>query len=556
MNVLATTGRVDAIFERYSKPRSPGCALAVIKDGEIVYEQGYGLANLELDVPVTPATVFNIGSMSKQFTAFAVALLEADDELAFDDDIRWYLPEMHNFGVSITVRDLIHHTSGLRDTFPELLALAEWRQGDVTTTEDVFWLLQRQRELNFSPGEEYQYTNSNYILLAVICERVSGQSFATFCQTRIFEPLGMSSTVIHDSVLWVVPKRAGRYYDDGQGGWLNAVLADSVVGPTNVHTTVRDLAKWDQNFYTGQVGGPAVVARMVQPGRLNDGTELDYAFGLEVGPTHRHRRWEMVEHGGEQGGHCSWMVRFHELHFSVVVLFNHFLWEMREYALKVADLFLENKIPAETPATAEVRAVPVQVRPEQLEKKAGVYYGAERAAVREITYSGGRLQFQGLDLVPVSENRFFFEVEPQTHVEFVPAAGGAVSGMKTVTLSGEYGYDRVETAVPDSVVLAQYAGRYYSPELDITWKLVVEDDQLVGQRRKYVDSKLAPLFRDAFRDDWGPLMGYPTTYLVVFERDGHNLVTGLRVSGSSVRHLHFRKQGARASSAPTLGSNR
>jgi CubicO group peptidase (beta-lactamase class C family) len=544
MSALQTTDRIDAIFERYAEPGSPGCALAVIKDGEIVHEQGYGLANLELDVPVTPATVFNIGSMSKQFTAFAIALLEAEDQLVLDNDIRWYLPEMHNFGKSITVRHLIHHTSGLRDTFPELLALAEWRQGDVTTMDDVFWLLRRQHELNFSPGEEYQYANSNYILLALICERVSGQPLATFCQTRIFEPLGMSSTLVNDSVFRIIPERAGRYYDDGQGGWLNAVLADSVIGPTNVHSTVRDLAKWDENSYTGRAGGPAVMARMVQRGRLNDGTELDYAFGLEAGPAHRHRGWEMVEHGGEHGGHCSWMVRFPELHFSVVVLFNHFLWEMRDYALKVADVFLEDRTPAPKPTPMPDAAAPIKLSAAELAERAGTYFSSERAALRRITNAEGRLQFQGLDLVPASKDLFFFDVEPQTQVEFIRAAGGVVTGMKTITLSGDYCYDRVDTTIPTPEVLAQYAGRYHSPELDIAWMLSAEDDHLVARRRKHVDSKLTPIFRDAFGDDWGPLMGYPTTYLVLFERDERGTVTGLRVSGSSVRHLFFAKEGS------------
>jgi CubicO group peptidase (beta-lactamase class C family) len=542
MKVRPVSDRVDAIFERYTEPGSPGCAVGVIKDGEIIYEQGYGLANLELDVPVTPGTVFNIGSMSKQFTAFAIALLEAEDQLVLDNDIRWYLPEMHDFGGSISIRHLIHHCSGLRDTFPDLLALAEWRHGDVTTMEDVFWLLQRQRELNFPPGEEYQYANSNYILLALICERVSGQSLATFCRERIFEPLGMSSTVIYDSVPRIVPGRAGRYYADGQGGWLTAVLADSVVGPTNVHSTVRDLAKWDENFYTGSVGGSAVIAQMVRPGRLNDGTDLDYAFGLEVGPAHRHRGWEMVEHGGEHGGHCSWMVRFPERHLSVVMLFNHFLREMRDYALKVADVFLEDKTPMSTPPFTPVATATIELSAAELEEKAGTYFSTERAALREITYTGGRLQYQGLDLVPASEDLFFFEVEPQTRVEFVRTADDTVSAMKTITLSGEYGYDRVETAVPTSEFLAQYAGSYYSPELDITWRLSAEDDHLVARRRKYVDSKLAPIFRDAFSDDWEPLMGYPTTFLVLFERDRGETVSGLRVSGSCVRHLHFVKQ--------------
>jgi CubicO group peptidase (beta-lactamase class C family) len=548
MNVQPTNDKVDSIFERYIKPGSPGCALAVMKDGELVYQQGYGLANLEHNVPILPSTVFNIGSMAKQFTAFAIALLEDEGKLSYDDDIRKYLPEMHDFDQTITIRHLIHHTSGLRGSFPELLALAEWRDTDATTTQDVYWLLKAQRELNFRPGDEFLYVNSNYVLLALICERVSGQSFATFCQERIFGPLGMTRSVINDSSVKVIPGRALGYYDDEQGNWFNAPLTDSVVGPTNVYTTVEDLARWDENFYTGRVGGRAVIERMEQPGRLNDGTELDYAFGLMVGPAHQHRGWQVVEHGGGQGGCGSWMVRFPELYLSVVVLFNHFLWEMQDYAFKVADLFLEEKVApkvlVEQQAAPAETAAPVELSAEQLEKKAGTYYNAQRAALREITCAEGRLQFQGLDLVPLNENLFFFEVEPQTRVEFIPTKDDAVAGMKTITSSGEYSYGRVETISPSPDELAQYAGRYYSPELDIYWGIEVGDNHLIAKRRKYVDSKLTPLFTDAFSDDWEPLMGYPTTYLVVFERDERDAITGLRVSGTRVRHLRFIKQGA------------
>jgi hypothetical protein len=312
-----------------------------------------------------------------------------------------------------------------------------------------------------------------------------------------------------------------------------------------VYSTVQDLARWDENAYTGQVGGRTVVERVVQPGQLNDGTELDYAFGLMVGPTHQHRGWQVVEHGGGQGGYGSWMVRFPELHLSVVVLFNHFLWEMQDYAFKVADLFLEEKtapVLVEPQVDLEATVAPVHVSAEQLQSKAGTYYSPQRAALREITCVKGTLQFQGLALVPLSENFFLFEIEPKTNVEFIPGEGDTVAGMKTITSSGEYGYDRVETIAPTPDELAAYAGCYYSPELDIYWTIEAGVDHLIAKRRKYVDSQLTPLFRDAFSDDWGPLMGYPTTYLVVFERDEHDAVTGLRVSGTRVRHLEFVKE--------------
>ncbi|MGD9146306.1 MAG: serine hydrolase domain-containing protein [Anaerolineae bacterium] len=546
MNIQPTNDKVDAIFERYTKPGSPGCALAVMVDGRIVYKQGYGLANLEHNVPILPSTVFNIGSMAKQFTAFAIALLKDEGALLYDDDLRQYLPEMHDFGQTITLRHLIHHTSGLRGSFPELLALAEWRDTDATTTEDVYRLLKAQRELNFRPGDEHLYVNSNYVLLALICERVSGQSFAAFCQERIFGPLGMTRTVVNDSFFKMIPGRALGYYDDEGGTWLNAPLTDSVVGPTNIYSTVEDLARWDENFYSGQIGGRAAVERLDRPGRLDDGTELDYAFGLMVGPAHQHRGWQVVEHGGGQGGYGSWMVRFPELHLSVAVLFNHFLWEMQEYALKIAGLFVEDKrapgAPVEPQTAPEETATSVEPSAEQLEKVAGTYFSAQRAALREVTYAGAKLQFQGLDLVPLSDHRFYFEVEPQTRVEFIPAKGDAAARMVVITSSGEYGYDRVETTSPTPHELAQYVGRYYSPELDIYWTIEMGEDHLQIKRRKYVDSVLTPLFANAFSDDWLPLMGYPTTYLIVFERNRHDTITGLRVSGTRVRNLRFTRQ--------------
>lgn len=544
---------VDRVFERYRQPGSPGCAVAVMKDGAILFKQGYGLANIELRVPNEPSTVFNIGSMAKQFTAFAIALLEAEGKLSLDDDLRRYLPDMPDLGHRITVRHLIHHTSGLRGSFPELLALAEWRDTDATTTEDVYRLVKAQRALNFRPGNEYQYVNTNYVLLAKIAAAVSGHSFAKFCSDRIFQPLGMARSHVNDSFLKLLPGRAAGYYED-EGAWFNAPLTDSVVGPTNIYTTVEDLATWDENYYTGRVGGSSVVERVHEPGRLNDGTELDYAFGLQVGPAHQHRGWQLVEHGGSQGGYSSWMVRLPELHLGVVVLFNHFMWNMREFALEVADLFLEDRPSGdvalgsrvasgvETPGAAEGLEAPAQLSEEYLAALAGTYYSPQRATLRQVTSSVGRIQYEGLDLLPLSATQFCFVVEPETRVEFRRSADGRVVAMKTITSSGEYAYDRVEALAPSPTEMAVYAGRYYSPELDITWILESGDDHLVARRRKYVDSKLSPAFVDGFSDDWLPIMGYPTTYLVVFDRDRQGAITGLRVSGTRVRNLRFVRQ--------------
>lgn len=187
-------------------------------------------------------------------------------------------------------------------------------------------------------------------------------------------------------------------------------------------------------------------------------------------------------------------------------------------------------------------AAAVELSREQLKKKTGTYFNTQRAASRQVTYTEGRLQFEGHDLVPLSENLFFFEVEPQTRVEFVPAEDGTVAKVKTITSSRESSYVRVETMPPTPDELLHCAGRYYCPELDIYWTLVAADDHLVAKRRKYAASQLRPLFRDTFRDDRGPVMGYPATCLIIFERDKQGQIVGLRVSGSRVRHVCFVRQ--------------
>ena len=511
----------------------------------MVYKQGYGLADLENNLPILPATVFNIGSMDKQFTAFAIAMLEDRGKLAYDDDFRKYIPEMHDFGKPITIRHLLHHTSGIRCTFPDLLFLAEWRESDATSTEDVLHLLKRQRELDFPTGTEYAYANSNYILLALICARVSDESFAEFCRQNIFEPLGMASTVVNEDYFKILPRRASGYYGE-EGDWFNAPLTDSVIGSTNVYTTVEDLVLWDENFYTGQVGGQRVIDQLPKPGLLDDGTETDYAFGLMVGPTHQHRGWQVVEHGGGQGGYVCHMARFPELHLSVAALFNCYLWNARDKALQVADAFLEEEQPREAPAagamTKAAHPAGMDLTGEQLRLKTGKYFNSKRVALREVTLKDGRLQYQGFNLVPLSEDRFYLEDEPDVFIEFQSSSPGYAGTIKTITASGEYTYERVESVPPAADELEDYTGKYYSPELDLRWEILLEDGQLVVRRRKYVDTRLTAIFKDAFNDDWQPILGWPWAYTIIFQRDAEGVVIELTVSGSRIRRLKFIRQ--------------
>ncbi|MGC9327227.1 MAG: serine hydrolase domain-containing protein, partial [Candidatus Hinthialibacter sp.] len=244
--------RVDSLFSRWAKSDSPGCAAAVMRDGSILYQQGYGMANLEYGIPITPSSIFHIASISKQFTAFAILLLEDEGKLSVEDDIRDYLPEMHDFGETIRIRHLIHHTSGLRDQW-ELAKIGGWRMDDVITQQHLLNLNFYQKELNFEPGERFVYCNSGYTLLAEIVSRVSGRPFPEFCQIRIFEPMAMKNTHFHMDHQRIVPHRTYSYFPSGEG-FTNAPLNFANAGATSLFTTVQDMAKWDQNFYEPVVG--------------------------------------------------------------------------------------------------------------------------------------------------------------------------------------------------------------------------------------------------------------------------------------------------------------
>jgi len=540
MDTQSIIEQADRLFEPFAKPDVPGCAVALLKDGETVYKQGYGSANLEHGVPINPATRFNIGSESKQFTALAILLLAKDGKLTLDDDIRKHLDDAPDFGDTITIRHLLHHTSGVRCSFPPLLMLSGWRESDITTHDEVYRLFARQRELNFKPGDEYSYANMGYVLLATIVQRVSGTGFAAFCTKNIFEPLGMTSTVIHDNPWLVVPHRAQSYWEN-DGAWFNATLCDSVLGPTNVYTTVEDLARWDENFYTGKVGGMDVLEQMLQRGVLNDGTVLDAACGLQHGT---YKGLDIVEHGGQHGGYTAQIVRFPSEHATSIVLFNRFTFETRRYAIELADILLGDRLRAQpsqeenVPATLDIKLV--TLREDQLQAKAGKYFNARRAALREVVLRKGKLSWKGqFDMLPVDENTFALKGMTHYRIVFSGDTDGVPVRVQFIDGKTIHDYDRVAPAPPSTGALKEYTGRYYSPELDLTWTIALEDAQLVVKRQRYVDTPLASVFRDGFTDDWSKIADFPMIYFWKFDRTDDGAISGFAVSDDRMRNLKF-----------------
>jgi CubicO group peptidase (beta-lactamase class C family) len=363
----------DEVFADLTKSGSPGCALAVARGGKIIYEKGYGRANIEDDVEITPRTVFDIGSTSKQFTAASILLLEKQGKLSVRDDIRKYLPEIPDYGHKITILHLLNHTSGLRD-YLALFELAGMNIDSVTTDQDALGILARQKGLNFEPGSDWLYSNSGFFLLSVIVKRASGKTLREFATENIFEPLQMKQTIFRDEHTLLVPNRALAYdpKDAGAGYTLDVSYFEQT-GDGAVHTSVEDLLKWDENFYSGKVGGKDFLDEIQEPGKLNNGKTLDYAKGLFGG---KYRGLRFVDHGGSWGGYRAQLLRFPEQHFSVACLCNLANANPEKRAHEVADIFLAEEMKEPKPAR--------EADFEKREKKPTVVLAAEKLSV----YSG------------------------------------------------------------------------------------------------------------------------------------------------------------------------
>jgi CubicO group peptidase (beta-lactamase class C family) len=403
--------RIDSIFAELNRTDGPGAAVAVLHNGSIVLERGYGLAQLEYDVPVTPATVFHVASVSKQFAAFAVTLLAQQGRLSLDDDVRVHVPELHDFGRRITVRHLIHHTSGIRDQW-ELLMMAGWRLDDVITRDQIMALMRRQRELNFEPGAEHLYSNMGYTLLAEIVERVSGQPFGEYLNAHVFEPLGMRHTHVHNDHERVVPGRAYSYRPGAGGqGWRNAVLSYANQGATSLFTTAGDLARWLHNYETAQVGGAAAIAQLRERGVLNSGDTIPYAFAIIRG---EHRGRTTWSHGGSDAGFRSVVMHFPDEQLGVVVLSNAATAVPQRLALAVADVYLGEsaRLPTFTPMSTSTQPnVPWEPSVAQLRALTGDYYSPELGVVYTLGMRGDTLvathhRLAEMRLVPAAEDAF------------------------------------------------------------------------------------------------------------------------------------------------------
>ena len=386
--------KVDQLFSEWNKIDSPGAAVAVTRDDEVIYTQGYGMANLEYDIPITPTSIFDIASVSKQFVAFAIVTLAHEGKLALDDDIRVHLPDVPDFGHTITIRHLLHHTSGLRD-WVQSLVIAGDMMDDVISFKHILKMARHQKALNFKPGAEYLYSNTGYNLLAEIVETITGNSFREWTDTNIFKPLGMTNSHFHDDYEMILKNRAYSYQAIENGGFKHAINNTTALGSSSLYSTVEDLAKWILSFDDTQIGEQTVSDQMHQRGVLNNGEQISYALGLSIG---EYRGLETVGHSGSWRGFRSHLIRFPEQKFGVVILCNLNTFNPLHLTEKVADIYLADILePEETPApkntsrTPEKDNKPEQLTPEQLAEFEGDYYTEELDTTYTIVVSENRL---------------------------------------------------------------------------------------------------------------------------------------------------------------------
>ena len=401
---------VARLFEPFVGPGEPGCSAAVMQDGEVIHASAYGLADLASGQPLTPDTVFNIASISKQFTAFSILLLDARDQLSIDDPLVKHIPELSASAQGVTLRHLIHHTGGLRD-YTDLLLLNGRTIADGATQYETVQLLARQQAANAAPGVEYAYSNTGYVLLATVVQRVSGLSMKQFVERNVFAPLGMANTTIVDRYPAQIPALARGYTPDGDGFRIDESAWEQV-GDGQVHTSVKELFRWAENFHSGQVGGHELMARMQETGVLASGERLDYAAGLVIG---EYNGRPTVGHSGSWAGYSSHFRYFPEQRFAATVFCNRNDAYAERFTAALADLFLDGVTPVvDLSAEDEAEEAPRPThewQPANLSDFAGAYWSDEAEARCVVVQRGAQLVLEGcvegLPMQPAEPGQFY-----------------------------------------------------------------------------------------------------------------------------------------------------
>jgi CubicO group peptidase (beta-lactamase class C family) len=524
--------KVDQIFSAYDKAGSPGCSLGVIRDGDFVYRKAYGSANLELGVPLSPQSVFYMGSVSKQFTAAAVVLAAEQGFLSLDDDVRKYVPELPDYGHVITLRQMIHQTTGFRDFF-SLIDLSGRDVSDFNSPDEILKLVVRQKGLNNIPGYEWIYSNTNYFLLGVVVKRATRKSLAEFATRNIFQPLGMLHTRFYDDHTVVVPGRVAAYDSGGHDSFLvDWSTTYEIVGGGGLMSTVNDLLFWDRNFYANRLGKGTLSKELQTPGVLNNGNKISYAMGLDLG---NYRGSPIVDHGGALFGYRTEFLRFPEQKFSVICLCNVSDAVPENLARKVADLYLADQLHAGAsalePSSNENLPDPAEFT--------GKYLDARTHLMYSFTASNGSLMAWGAVLRRINANQFY-----DLGSNVITFEKSNVTMKARLDIQGETYFSgrKVEALNSSGTALAAYAGQFHSQELDATYSVSLEHGMLTLRVGDIPPKKLTQIAPDEF-DSNG--LGR-----IAFRRDLQGRVSALAIFTQDVRGMELRKLNCRG--CPTL----
>ncbi|HEY6828281.1 MAG TPA: serine hydrolase domain-containing protein [Gemmatimonadaceae bacterium] len=528
--------RVDSIFRAFDRTDSPGCAVGVYQDGAIRYARGYGMASLEHGVPLAPRSVLDVGSISKQFTAMSMLILEKEGKLSLEDPIRKLFPEMPAYADHITWRRALSQTSGLRDLWTMWGQTGRTFAGD---TVDALNVIFHSAEPNYTPGERYLYTNTGWILAAQAVYRLTGKTLAQFAQERIFGPLGMHDTRFLADRYAIIPNLA-ESYGPRSGGFriVRSEYDGAIMGPGGIHTTVEDFGRWLNNYDAATVGGRDIIQTMTTPTKLNNGLPatsgpgMAYAIGLTVGTL---RGLRVVAHGGSWGGFRGHFLRFPDQRFAVATFCNLTTSGPDSLATRVAAIYLGDRMQPDTVAawTVALAGEPrVATSAATLRSLAGVWRNVERGEVRRTRVKGDTLVSAGdppTVYVPLGGDRFRSE-RTEIRFEGTTANGDAPARMMVRTPTDTVTFVRADTVVLDAAKLGEYAGDYRSDEAEVTHTWKVEKGQLVvyaGYRRLGV---LEPTYKDGFTRG---------ASVIDVMRDAKGRITGYVVESGRVRHLRF-----------------
>jgi CubicO group peptidase (beta-lactamase class C family) len=515
--------KVDQIFAGYNKAASPGCSLGVIRDGDFVYRKAYGSGSLELGAPLTSKSVFYMGSVSKQFTAAAVVLAAEQGFLSLDDDVRKYIPELPDYGHAITLRQMLHHTSGFRDFF-DLIYLSGRDALDFNSAHEILGLIGRQKGLNNAPGDEFIYSNTNYFLLGVVIQRAAKISLADFAAQKIFQPLGMSHTLFYDDHTLVVPGRVSAYdpgaHDDFLVDWSTTY---AIVGGGGLLSTVDDLFLWDRNFYANALGKQTLTKELQTRGVLNGGKQISYAMGLDMG---NYRGLPIVEHDGALFGYRTSLLRFPEQRFTVICLCNVSTAVPANLSRMVADLYLADDL---KPGASALNPAHNANLPDPA-TFAGKYLDPRTHVIYAFTAVNSNLMAWGGVLRRISADQFY---DLESNVITFEKVNGTMKARLVIEGETYFAGTRVEEPHLTATELAAYAGRFHSEELDATYDFSVEQGALmlrIGNNPKTLNA-IAP---DQFEvNDLGAI--------VFFDRDDRKRIRGLKLFAQSARGIEFER---------------